>query len=330
MTIDILQFIPTWLYIKQHTITGQLYFGKTIKDPEIYQGSGLYWKRHIKQHGREHVVTLWSELYYTADSIQQFAIEFSEKMGITKSKYWANLQNENGFDGAPSGFTHSIESTAKMSDSKKGKSTWNKGISHTTETKNKISKINLGRKHTDEFKLNCRLRMTGRNLDNTVYKFVNRYNGIIFEGSRHQFVLSHNVKMQNSKKLITSKIFSTICGWRLFDTLVNRDLSINIKLKVKNWYNDGISEYKLYPDDPLTNNLIMGNLENSRCSNKGSSNKNSKTYNFIDPAGKQFTVTGNLTNFCKQHLLMLHRVRSALRGNIIDLHGWQVFEVPIK
>lgn len=52
-------YTPTYLYIKQHTITGKLYFGKTIKDPEKYMGSGTHWKRHINKHGKEHVETLW-------------------------------------------------------------------------------------------------------------------------------------------------------------------------------------------------------------------------------------------------------------------------------
>lgn len=34
-------FVPPWLYIKQHNQTGLKYFGKTIrKDPKKYKGSG--------------------------------------------------------------------------------------------------------------------------------------------------------------------------------------------------------------------------------------------------------------------------------------------------
>jgi hypothetical protein len=31
-------FKPTWLYIKQHTVTGLKYFGKTTRNPEKYKG----------------------------------------------------------------------------------------------------------------------------------------------------------------------------------------------------------------------------------------------------------------------------------------------------
>lgn len=37
-------FEPTYLYIKQHSITGKLYFGKTVKNPEKYNGSGSPWR----------------------------------------------------------------------------------------------------------------------------------------------------------------------------------------------------------------------------------------------------------------------------------------------
>lgn len=37
---------PTYLYIKEHDITGLKYLGKTIADPYSYLGSGKYWKDH--------------------------------------------------------------------------------------------------------------------------------------------------------------------------------------------------------------------------------------------------------------------------------------------
>lgn len=55
-------FVPTYLYIKRHTITGKLYFGKTTKtdmDFSKYKGSGKHWSNHIKKHGKEHVETIW-------------------------------------------------------------------------------------------------------------------------------------------------------------------------------------------------------------------------------------------------------------------------------
>lgn len=99
MTIYCNNFKPTYLYIKQHSITGKLYFGKTIKNPEKYNGSGLHWSRHIKKYGKEHVITLWYCLFYGQEECTKFALMFSEQHNIVESDDWLNLKKENGNDG---------------------------------------------------------------------------------------------------------------------------------------------------------------------------------------------------------------------------------------
>lgn len=89
---------PTYLYIKQHTVTGLRYFGKTIRNPNKYKGSGTYWQRHLKVHGRE-IDTIWVELFNDEESLTDFAEFFSEFFNIVNSKTWANLVGENGLDG---------------------------------------------------------------------------------------------------------------------------------------------------------------------------------------------------------------------------------------
>lgn len=92
-------FKPTYLYIKQHTITGLLYFGKTVNDPEKYPGSGTIWKAHIKKHGKEHVVTLWCYLFTDRALLMDVALIMSTQFNIVDSKNWANLILENGING---------------------------------------------------------------------------------------------------------------------------------------------------------------------------------------------------------------------------------------
>lgn len=96
---------PTYLYIKQHAITGLKYFGKTTKsDPYKYLGSGKYWLRHIKKYGRNHVKTIWiSEPFMDKDTLIEFATFISKELNIVESSQWANLQEENGIDGVISG-----------------------------------------------------------------------------------------------------------------------------------------------------------------------------------------------------------------------------------
>ena len=113
------QFKPTFLYIKQHKITGLLYFGKTTKNPEKYHGSGVYWKRHLKKHGHQ-IETLWYCLFNDQNLCTEFAVSFSEQEDIVHSKLWANAIIENGLDGAqvghPSFITNPEEVARKISE----------------------------------------------------------------------------------------------------------------------------------------------------------------------------------------------------------------------
>jgi hypothetical protein len=112
--------IPTCLYIKQHSITGLKYFGKTIRpDPLKYKGSGVYWLRHINKHGRKFVKTIWLSDPYYDTSIVEHALHFSAENNIVKSKEWANMEPENGLDGASFGSKHSLETVQKSKDTKK-------------------------------------------------------------------------------------------------------------------------------------------------------------------------------------------------------------------
>ena len=113
---------PTYLYIKQHSITKKKYYGKTTNlDPYKYNGSGKVWTRHIKKHGKEHIVTLWvSELYYDT-SIVEVALKFSADNDIVKSKEWANIDPENGLNGCTPGVKHTEKAKANMRKSEEQK-----------------------------------------------------------------------------------------------------------------------------------------------------------------------------------------------------------------
>ena len=116
---------PTYLYIKQHKITGLKYFGKTYKNhPNNYLGSGKHWKRHIKKHGEEFVETLWCKLFTDEKELKEYALKFSKENNIVQSDEWANLKEENGLDG---GFDkHTKESNEK--NSIKAKERWANGV----------------------------------------------------------------------------------------------------------------------------------------------------------------------------------------------------------
>jgi hypothetical protein len=112
---------PTWLYVKQHKITGLKYFGKTTrKNPLTYYGSGKYWKRHLFKHGK-HVDTIWYKLFTDQEELSKFAMSFSTENRIVESSEWANCIPENGMDGGAPGRHLSEEIKQKISKSLAGK-----------------------------------------------------------------------------------------------------------------------------------------------------------------------------------------------------------------
>jgi hypothetical protein len=93
-------FKPTYLYIKQHSISGLKYFGKTTKkDPIKYLGSGTYWRNHIKKYGKRYVTTLWYKIFNDEKECIEYALKFSIENNIVKSNEWANQMLEDGING---------------------------------------------------------------------------------------------------------------------------------------------------------------------------------------------------------------------------------------
>lgn len=89
-----------YLYIKHCNHCDLKYFGKTTKDdPYKYIGSGTHWLRHLKKHGKEHIVTDWVKSFESQEECTKFALLFSKENDIVNSKNWANLCEENGKDG---------------------------------------------------------------------------------------------------------------------------------------------------------------------------------------------------------------------------------------
>lgn len=112
-----------YLIIKTHKITGLKYLCKTTReDPYAYLGSGKYWKRHLKQHGRDIETTV----LFSGNDLEEFkrqCADYSKKFDVANSEEWANLIEETGTDGG------------KTFDNP----TWLKGYRHTEESKKIIS-----------------------------------------------------------------------------------------------------------------------------------------------------------------------------------------------
>lgn len=157
-------FNPTWLYIKQHNITGLQYFGKTTrKDPIKYSGSGNRWLNHLKVHGFD-ITTHWCQLFTTKESLVEYATKFSAENNIVESSLWANLKIENGLDGGgriKGQYTHSPEVKEKIRVARAKQQNLRTGQKQSSETIDKIKvkrsqQTNIGMRgktHTEETKL---------------------------------------------------------------------------------------------------------------------------------------------------------------------------------
>lgn len=150
--------IPTFLYIKRHTVTDKLYLGKTIRDPLKYNGSGLHWSPHIKIHGKENVETLWYCLFTEQEELTRFALLISEQQDIVRSDTWLNMKPENGIDGGNmkgvgKGRIVSAETRAKMSLAKRNMS---------LETRGRISAAGKGKIKSPEHQAKITTAMKGR------------------------------------------------------------------------------------------------------------------------------------------------------------------------
>jgi hypothetical protein len=113
-----------YLYVKTHNVTGLKYFGKTTKeDPFKYKGSGKYWLRHLKKHGKD----INTEIVGCFEGVKECieaALEFSKVNNIVASNEWANLMEEKVIQGPvkgrSSGHHHSKETKRIMSEKKMG------------------------------------------------------------------------------------------------------------------------------------------------------------------------------------------------------------------
>jgi rubrerythrin len=127
------------LYKKTHNVTGLNYFGKTTRtDIDKYTGSGLYWKRHFKKHGKD----IKTESVFQSDDINEisnYAIKYSNEHDIVNSNEWANLKEELGTDGGSLKEWYTKEVRKKMSENRKGKVGRPTGWKHTEEAIEKMS-----------------------------------------------------------------------------------------------------------------------------------------------------------------------------------------------
>lgn len=121
-----------YLYVKTHNKTGLKYLGRTIRsDPHQYPGSGMYWRRHLKQHGVDYSTEILRECE-TMEEVAQWGLYYSNLWNVVESDDWANLIPETGTGSGRSadGYGYVVPETTRqrISNTMKGRPAHNKGL----------------------------------------------------------------------------------------------------------------------------------------------------------------------------------------------------------
>jgi hypothetical protein len=217
-----------YLYVKTHKVTGLKYLGKTNQDPFKYPGSGVYWSRHLKEHGDEVDTEVLHECQ-TNDEIRELGLHYSALWNVVKAvdehgrKIWANLKPEEGDGGwggdqNPNNMPHVIEA-------KRIRVTENNPI-HMPGIKEKSRQRTIEAMSREDVKANflkgiaSESWLTARRnrvadkapcFDHTIYTFIHK-DGTIIESTQYDMI--RRIKGINTGRLING-ILKTSKGWSL-------------------------------------------------------------------------------------------------------------------
>lgn len=133
-----------YIYLITNTLNGKIYVGKHSTDNlnDGYMGSGVAINNAYKKYGAEHFS---KKILAYADTEEK--LNWFERFYI--KKYHARTKGYNLTDGGDGklGYCTTIETKQKQSESHKGKTSWNKGVTCSKETKQKMSESLKGIKH---------------------------------------------------------------------------------------------------------------------------------------------------------------------------------------
>lgn len=142
--------------VYKHTSpNGKVYIGITSVQPEKRWANGIGYKnnkhfwRAIQKYGWEN---FRHEILY--EGLTQEQANIIEQMQIA---YYDSTNRKKGYNisiggGVMTGRKHTKEAKAKMSESARGRSSWNKGKTYSEELKKKLSEVHKGLKQSEETK----------------------------------------------------------------------------------------------------------------------------------------------------------------------------------
>lgn len=154
------------------------YYGYNSNDPSVlwnpYKTSSYEVESFIQEHGDPDVIRV-HRLFDTKEEANDYEVKFLQRVGAVKSDRWLNKHDRKNFRG-PSQFTES--SRKKMSEAKKGRVPWNKGlkgvVKQTPESVAKRAAANRGKKRSPEQLENLRKGWETRKYDEYASDVANR------------------------------------------------------------------------------------------------------------------------------------------------------------
>ena len=202
-----------FVYITTYEGNGMKYIGQSVfrkKNWKTYFGSGTYYKRAEKLHGKEFFSRKIILIAYSKEELDTLEVKLIKDSNAVGS---ADYYNFSPGGGTNAGLQFSEEWKKKLSDSQKGRI-------HPEETKRKIGDSNKGKIISEEHKQKLREWHTGKILSDEVKQKLSNAN----RGDKHHFY-----KKQHSKE---SKLkMSEAHKGRVFSEEHKRKLS-NAKIKI--------------------------------------------------------------------------------------------------
>lgn len=160
-----------YVYKITNTINGKIYIGKHSTDDleDGYMGSGVRLHKAYKKYGLVNFKKEVIDYYNSEEELKQGEIFYIAKFNSTDPNVGYNLTY--GGDGFG---VFTDETLKKISESLKGKETWNKGKHHSDETIQKIRQSLKGKPFTEERKQKISQSLKGKIPWNKGKKIVNK------------------------------------------------------------------------------------------------------------------------------------------------------------
>jgi len=231
--------MKTFLMVKTHTVTGLKYLCVTKKDPFKYNGSGIYWLKHLKKHGTSHTTEVLRECS-TNEEVREWGLYFSNLWNVvhgrdeTGKKIWANLKPEEG-DGAPSGeFNHMKDDIVKarhheVVSSEEHREKLSEATKKAMSRPEVVDKL-IKQRNTPEYKERARNQVASRfgsrrgkdngRHDITIRRFEHE-SGIVEECTSYDLRMKYGIDQGNLSKLISGRC-KKIKGWKYISILSSK------------------------------------------------------------------------------------------------------------